>query len=703
MAVKDENIYHPTNFLILARPRNHYRVHVVPIHWQLRSIITSGKGRFVYFPGGNSKRKIIKLDTKTREYETLRVLQFSPRCLVSKNGWLCCGGETGEFVAIRLDSTPDNNQNPASSSPSSASSPTLFGLDSRSPLSEPLSPTQSTEDALRSIMRTIYAPSQSCGKDRVNCITMWFPDGESTKDCAYQEPVAVLSNNDKNVTFATLNEGESTTLDTVIYPDCVNRAVISPDGSLCAVICDDPFLYIHERTKKQGRDGGYEWVQRTKVHLKSQRLEDKSDNRGSFAVCFSNTGRYLAVGTQYGIISIFDTAALLEPDADPLLTDFGSSRPNSDAGAVREMAFCPGPFDLLAWTEDRGHVGIADIRRNYVSRQILHLDKKDDFDHFDITDKQQLTDSHVGSRPADLLAAAEGADSHFLRAVGERQSSSNTSTSASTSNSQTHTSSVPPDGPVDTPRTSVSRDMESEIRRYNAPLSREETMVLDAMREINRRRREADTADRSTAQASSSTSTSNTRPPRERSASVTRNNAAPESRLVRDILAEATNTWRDFVPSAGPHRLRERYLADTLRRGVLPPRRTVRLGETSNGSGAGGPSRTTGAPPPRLGQRSAWADLEALYNLGAEREETESRRDRDLLLRPGMSPYSSIMRDYDGGRATHARSTHSTDDETAGMSWSEDGRVLFVGTEDGIYEFHVNVAGRKLFPSITMR
>ncbi|UZP40880.1 hypothetical protein NXS19_008696 [Fusarium pseudograminearum] len=42
-------------------------------------------------------------------------------------------------------------------------------------------------------------------------------------------------------------------------------------------------------------------------------------------------------------------------------------------------------------------------------------------------------------------------------------------------------------------------------------------------------------------------------------------------------------------------------------------------------------------------------------------------------------------------------------DNTAGLAWSEDGRILFVGAQNGIYELHVDVQSRKFCPSISMR
>ena len=94
--------------------------------------------------------------------------------------------------------------------------------------------------------------------------------------------------------------------------------------------------------------------------------------RGSFAACFSRSGKYLAIATQYGLISAFDTDSL--PDPSSLLVVFTSSRPGGESGAIRAMEFSPGPFDLLAWTEASGRVGVADVRTLFLSRQRLTID-----------------------------------------------------------------------------------------------------------------------------------------------------------------------------------------------------------------------------------------------------------------------------------------------------------------------------------------
>lgn len=41
-------------------------------------------------------------------------------------------------------------------------------------------------------------------------------------------------------------------------------------------------------------------------------------------------------------------------------------------------------------------------------------------------------------------------------------------------------------------------------------------------------------------------------------------------------------------------------------------------------------------------------------------------------------------------------------DNTAGLAWSDDGRTLFVGAQNGIYEFHINTQSRLFYPSMQM-
>lgn len=208
----------------------------------MRSLIGAKGQNVVYYVTGDLNKNIQRLNTTTFEAETIKRLPFSPRCLVAENGWICCGGEFGDFAAIRLQDSPE-----------------LSLLNTLADLEDPES-TPADELVFLSLARArsaknLMAESKKFGKDLVNCITLWFPPTLVPSFVgAFTEPMAVLSNNDKTVTIVRLQSQET---DQVIsYPDCVNRAIISPDGRLLVAITDDPYLYLHERVVKHGGNWG---------------------------------------------------------------------------------------------------------------------------------------------------------------------------------------------------------------------------------------------------------------------------------------------------------------------------------------------------------------------------------------------------------------------------------------------------------------
>lgn len=435
----------------------------------MRSLISAEGRNIVYYPSGAGNLQIQRLDTNTRETETINILPFLPRCLVAKNGWICSGGETGEFTAIDLNEdrfAPDIATDDAALEEALDSNPDASQLlEQSSDLVSSLRVRQSIR-TLAHARKNLVGKSRQFGKERVNCITLWFPPTTLKPwEEAYDEPVAVLANNDKSVAIVGLHSQEVQS--EIEYPDCVNRAVCSPDGRLLIAVSDDPYLYIHEKAAinghmKESLGSAYRpicrWTERNKIHLISQSKEDRSDNRGSFAACFSSSGRYLAVGTQYGAISIFDTTTITDPNVISLATSFASSRPNNTLGAVRAMEFAPGPVDLLAWTEDRGRVGIADMRNGCISRQIIHLDKEDDYDHISLSDR--------GSIDPRLLDA-------------RRSDRGNTSRLDPTSNADLAEMSR-----------QLASGVDADLERLNQPLTPEETRVLEALQEHSRRRDE---------------------------------------------------------------------------------------------------------------------------------------------------------------------------------------------------------------------
>ncbi|KAK0672590.1 hypothetical protein QBC41DRAFT_299529 [Cercophora samala] len=744
--------YNSTEHLIQAKPRRHYRTAVRWQHWQLRSLIGVHGQNSILFPMVVGERLITvqRLNTTTGESETVKRLSFPPRCLVARNGWVCCGGEKGAFSAFRVDEAGAEDD-----------IETLLELHLRDRAAGvPLDMARSTR---ANSSKNAVARSRHCGKDRVNCITLWFPPTlQKAYKGAYDEGVALLANNDSTVIVASLCNME--TLDEIKYPDFMNRAVISPDGKLLCAISDDPYLYIHKRKLKKSPATGisfsisgqplYEWMPCKKIQLESQSKDDRSDNRGSFALCFSSTGRYLAVGTQYGTISVFDVAALDVPGADPVCAVFTTSRPNQDFGAVRDMAFSPGPIDLLAWTEDRGRVGIADIRTGFDSRQILYLDHDGEFEHLPVVDRDTIDPRLIEEfrrERGDILSSNFAST---LDLAGERQGR--------------------------------RPDVREALERYNIPLTPEETVVLEAIQGSRRRelgsleaaeggRRperwgSTTTLPRATSNSgganesgtgsgsgtgtgtgtgsgaangagtsrspwaergSRSSLTPGAARTRDRSASVSRavddllGNARDQRERLRDNLRmreEQTRTAREGYSSttntaAAAAATGGSFIADRRRYAAplssRPPVSSTRL-DTSDRRALVARLMANANP---ASSASRWDNVEALYGgpspqlvvsllTTADLPATSSSEDapftnlqrriraaylmRELEESPTRRMFGSIL-------PSHIRPEPY---DTAGLSWSDDGEILFVGAESGVYEFHVNKLSRKLCPGI---
>lgn len=444
-------------------------------------ISAEGNGT-LYFPSGAENNHITRLTADTCESETIHVLGFPPRCLAAQGGFVCCGGEYGEFAVIKDANQHGGdeirNRTNVDDALSSNFQSQLRSLESPPGQDAALSSSFSRdmfnllEQRLNGPAKSWTSSSHKYGTERVNCITIWEPPKATSlfpaRDGHYATPVAVLSNNDKTVTIVGLHESEF--FDEIKLPDCVNRSLISPDGTLLASICDDPFLYLHTRkpTSTKGRigDESYEWKSLPRVRLESPAKDARDDCRGSFAASFSPSGRFLAVGVQNGTIRVFDTAALQTPDADPLVAAFTTSRHPEVHGAVRDMAFCPGPYDLLAWTEHRGRIGIADARSNFAQRQTVILDRKEDYDHLSLTDRSTIDPRLLEQR--NERSPRSGSTMHLARLLSQASS------------------------PQPPPHLSTNSDVTS---RVNRPFSPEETAILDAVTNERRRREARDTRD----------------------------------------------------------------------------------------------------------------------------------------------------------------------------------------------------------------
>ncbi|KAJ4138248.1 hypothetical protein NW768_002069 [Fusarium equiseti] len=648
MAVEQGDFY-PTESLVSKQSRKHYRIPVRSQHWQLRSLISAEKQNIVYFPGGNGSNHVQRLNVSTRECETIKLLTFAPRCLVAENGWLCCGSEGGDFVAMRLDEGSDDTDSPSGLDPETRLS---LGLDSR-------------EDSIFSLIsrarrsnKSLIAKSMKLAKDRVNCITLWFPPTTMpANEKAYREPVAVLANNDRTVTLVSLNDFDqkekTEPLDVITYPDFVNRSLLSPDGRFLISILDDPYLYIHERVKKTTEspanksqdEPAYQWEQTQRILLKSQSKDDRTDSRGSFAACFSASGAYLAIGTQHGTISIFNAALLSNPDADPLITTFESSRPRSGPGAIRDMSFCPGPYDLLAWTEDRRHVGIADMRSNFVVRQIVDIEEPI-FEHINILDRNTI-------------------DPRLLENRRERRDNA---VGSGASNSYRH------------------RDA---LEHLNTPLTASETLVLEAM-QMGRPSRER-LSQRTSAAEDRTLGAADFRAWRRNTAAVA---AAIEAETEADSRGNSGigRAMGDII--GGNYRVRTRDGSLASRPSGLAP--GERLGDLARRQRQQESLGETVAMF-RSRQRQDTSYLQVLDILQA-RERDDRDPDDTTIIVPLVNSVANRWEEDHG-----VFEVPPSPDNTAGLAWSEDGRTIFVGAQNGIYELHVDVQSRKFCPSISLR
>ncbi|KAH6659819.1 hypothetical protein BKA67DRAFT_545877 [Truncatella angustata] len=701
----------PTENLILKTGRKHYRSNIAPWHWQLRSLICAEGNNTLYFPTGVNNNHITRLTTDSQESETIKILGFHPRCLVAQGGWICCGGENGEFAVIHDVDRHQNGRNenrsrvPVRTNVDDALSSNLHSQlrSLESPPGQGSDPSLSSsfsremfnllEQRLNGPTKTWTSSNHKYGSERVNCITLWEPPKATplfpVAPGHYATPVAVLSNNDKTVTIVGLHDCEF--LDEIDLPDCVNRSLISPDGSLLASICDDPFLYLHSRraVNKGKIEEYHEWKLLTRVRLETPPKTARDDSRGSFAASFSSSGRFLAIGIQNGTIRVFDVAALQDPDREPLVAFFATSRHPDTTGAVRDMAFCPGPYDLLAWTEHRGRIGIADARSNFAQRQLIALDQQDGYEHIALNDRTTIDPRLLEQR--NDRNPLSGSSSHLARLLSQASS----------------------------PQTPSQTAPHAEITEaLNHAFTPEETAILDAVT-TERRRREAREAREQIAQEIARGSTSwRSSLWAERRETLTRI-LERERRGARDAHRAAVGQTSTSVEQERERRAptprRRSSIMQALTQeperaaGVTPPvlSRIVSPGNDSTGAAQDSPTPWSSG---RL--TSGWADLEALYNItgGDGAGSTDNIRVQPSRTRRAIPVVNEAWNDDPSGFGARQRypRLNSRDhtqhpDDTAGLTWSEDGQTLWVGAEDGVYEFKVNLQGRKTFPEIILR
>lgn len=207
---------------------------------------------------------------------------------------------------------------------------------------------------------------------------------------SYRQATVVLmnpaSNNDKSVTVYSLTR--SKVLKVLNHPACMNYAVVSPDSTILAAVGDETRAYFYDVTRdfnttvltESGEKlTGWNWDPLRSIEMD---IGTRIDDGCCFTIAFSQFSRLCAIGSQSGVITVFDVKTLRDITHEPnekssIICQFNSSRLCCNGGAVRCMAFAPEPWNLLVWLEDKGRAGIADVRQGFLRRQIIHLDKDD--------------------------------------------------------------------------------------------------------------------------------------------------------------------------------------------------------------------------------------------------------------------------------------------------------------------------------------
>ena len=375
-----QGLYHrPTDSLIRRSDAKFYPLDIPVTHAQLRNFISTVDQDWLYYA---SCHDIYAVHLPTQRTSLLITIPFAPRCLTAGLGWICLGGESnGDCAFVRLKEQYEQDS---------------LHVDAKLPVNLP----EANEETLRGNARDSRTPTrvlsseadftfqpdllvQELGGDIVNSITIHNLSNAGLSE--WNEPVALLSNNDKTVKVYSLAQRK--VVAELLHPFFMNYALVSPDSDVLAAVGDGSRAFFYRRKPSKRLSGAqssttstsdrfphYEWQLFAIPKLPvGDRMNDHS-----FAISFSQSGHLCAISSQGGMISVFDMDVLNslsdEDESDrAFLCTFKSSR-SAIWGCVRSMEFSPEPWDLLAWSEDHGRVGVADVRQAFCRRQILQLD-----------------------------------------------------------------------------------------------------------------------------------------------------------------------------------------------------------------------------------------------------------------------------------------------------------------------------------------
>ncbi|KAF3052914.1 hypothetical protein E8E11_011591 [Didymella keratinophila] len=697
MAV-DDFLSRDTDAFVL--PSKSYYPTKIPIaHYQLRHFISSPEQDLIYYASGCD---IYCLNAATQTQAHVTTLPFEARCTASGYGYVCVGGaDHGNFAAIKVAGFP-----PVDDADVDASLP----LDFESRLSRP---------PLLSTARRIQL--EKIGEDIVNSISIHkFP---ATTSEGRDDVVAVLTNNDKSVRLYSLVDNLE--LCCIDLPIAMNHATISPDGNFLVAVGDQQTGFFFEKylpgperpsSWKEPSDRlnsvPPEWklFEEVALYVPSNQCAE-----GYFTTAWSPSGRLCAVGSECGYITVFDMDHLkvAEYGEDAILGVISSTRPDvcTGAGAVRTMQFSPAPWDFLIWSEDQGRVCVADLRSGLKVKQILTLDpKEEDIERVEIAD----FDLSLPPEISDLRREAD-----FIRRYRRTLDAEGTQAAVDAANEYFE---------ADSERQRALRRL-GVVESDNDPhgLSSEERRILETLR-TSRHTLEARQPSGIRPRSINYTTAGLVEAARERAATARNND------LLDDLLSESLRpTNRSLGERAAPRRQASIVISinegtvnapphaqpnitdsattrspNMINARINPHTRSEIMSSTDNAwrtiqaalaSQASNAARTATSNPAGSSQPTApelRSELRRLRQLTQVRERLRTER---------ASQLSTEAYEFSVGLRRVSRSTHDPGQgvRTAGLAMSQDGRTLYCGTEEGIFEFKMNLHVRKGFPAVVPR
>jgi WD40 repeat protein len=668
----------------------------------LRHFISSPEPDLLYYASGAD---IYCLNVTTRTQAHVTTLPWDARCTASGHGYVCVGGaDDGNFAAIKVAGFPPTD-------PSDVDA--LLPLDLSRRTAVPRPPLLGAANRIR---------LDKIGEEIVNSISIHeLNNGRGGES----EVVAVLTNNDKTVRVYSLTRNLETAVLDLPFP--MNHATISPNGQLLVAVGDQNTAFFFERTSlprssppkgvdTKSQAPTSEWTPLVEARLF---VPDGSLIEGYFATAWSPSGRLCAVGSECGYITVFDVELLTRLDCegeDAILQVISSSRPDVTigAGAVRTMQFSPAPWDLLVWSEDQARVCVADIRAGLRVRQVLTLDpKEEDLERveiadFDITlcpELHALQRETLQRRHNRLLEnlASEWRSRHY-RQLGvvfsdddpngltpyERQIIDSLPTTRQIIDDLS-TPGQREEGRDRglTPRSVNYNDSRSDERRYRTATAHPFSSLRsdDGARERDSFYiQAAHLASNGEAEDSGLHTNSNTRP----QVNIRRASSGVHAERRSSIARNNGNiTDRPTTRSPGPIPPHARRIDAQIVSSTDEAWRTIEEALAINARAAENVRNAT-TTDPRNERR--------LRHLTQVRERLRSVREANPLDSYSISTLSAPYR-----RASRNMHTSMNGVRTTGLAMSEDGRTLYCGTEEGIFEFKMNLHERKCFPAIMPR